>query len=39
MFVGAPNRLEIWNEQRWLANLEAVQEAPPAPELLRELIG
>jgi len=39
MVVGAPNRLEIWNEDQWLANLEAVQDSPPAPELLRELIG
>lgn len=39
MVVGAPNRLEIWNEERWLANLEGVQESPPAPELLRELVG
>ena len=37
--VGAPNRLEIWNEQLWLTNLGAVQENPPAPELLRELVG
>src|SRR5690606_5440786 len=37
--VCAPHRLEILNAQRWLANLEAVQEAPPAPELLTELIG
>ncbi len=37
--VGAPNRLEIWNEELWLSNLGAVQEQPPAPELLRELIG
>jgi len=37
--AGAPNRLEIWSEERWLANLGAVQEQPPAPELLRELIG
>ncbi|HET8984202.1 MAG TPA: division/cell wall cluster transcriptional repressor MraZ [Trueperaceae bacterium] len=39
MVVGAPNRLEIWNEDQWLHNLEAVQDSPPAPELLRELIG
>ena len=39
MVVGAPNRLEIWNEDQWLANLDAVQESPPAPELLRELVG
>lgn len=39
MVVGAPNRLEIWNEDQWLSNLEAVQDSPPAPELLRELIG
>lgn len=37
--VGAPNRLEIWNEELWLANLGAVQDQPPAPELLRELVG
>jgi len=37
--VGAPNRLEIWNEDLWLTSLDAVQENPPAPELLRELIG
>jgi MraZ protein len=39
MVVGAPNRLEIWNEEQWLHNLAAVQDSPPAPELLRELIG
>lgn len=39
MVVGAPNRLEIWNEGQWLANLDAVQDSPPAPELLRELVG
>ena len=37
--AGAPNRLEIWNEQRWLANLLDVQSSPPAPDLLRELVG
>lgn len=37
--VGAPNRLEIWNEQRWLEGLEAVQDHPPTPELLSELVG
>lgn len=37
--VGAPNRLEIWNEGLWLQNLEAVQENPPTPEFLSELIG
>lgn len=37
--AGAPNRLEIWNESRWLANLSAVQSQPPAPDLLRELVG
>lgn len=37
--AGAPNRLEIWNESRWLANLSAVQSQPPAPSLLRELVG
>lgn len=39
MVVGAPNRLEIWNEALWHENLSEVQESPPAPELLRELIG
>lgn len=37
--VGAPNRLEIWNEGLWLDGLGAVQANPPAPELLRELVG
>ena len=37
--AGAPNRLEIWNEERWLSNLTAVQAQPPAPDLLRELVG
>lgn len=37
--AGAPNRLEIWNEERWREALLAVQDSPPAPELLRELVG
>jgi MraZ protein len=37
--AGAPNRLEIWNEARWIANLDGVTVQPPAPELLRELVG
>jgi len=37
--AGAPNRLEIWNEARWLANLTDVQSQPPSPDLLRELVG
>lgn len=37
--AGAPNRLEVWNEGRWLENLNQVQSQPPAPELLRELVG
>lgn len=37
--VGAPNRLEIWNDELWTENLEAVQDEPPAPELLSELVG
>ncbi len=37
--AGAPNRLELWNERRFHASLEEVQEQPPAPELLSELIG
>ena len=39
VIAGAPNRLEIWNESRWLSNLAEVQSRPPAPELLRELVG
>ena len=39
MIAGAPNRLEVWNESRWLSNLTEVQSQPPAPELLRELVG
>ena len=39
VIAGAPNRLEVWNEARWLSNLMEVQSTPPAPELLRELIG
>mgnify|MGYP006271252557 CR=1 FL=1 len=37
--AGAPNRLEIWNEDRWQAALSAVQSRPSAPGLLSELIG
>lgn len=37
--AGAPNRLELWNEERWQHNLNQVQEQPPAPDLLRELVG
>ncbi|UCH24611.1 MAG: division/cell wall cluster transcriptional repressor MraZ [Trueperaceae bacterium] len=39
IIAGAPNRLEVWNEARWLSNLADVQASPPAPELLRELVG
>lgn len=39
IIAGAPNRLEIWNEARWLSNLTDVQAQPPAPDLLRELVG
>ncbi len=37
--AGAPNRLEVWNESRWLTNLATIQSNPPSPELLRELVG
>lgn len=37
--AGAPNRLEIWNQERWEANLAAVEAAPMAPEMLAELVG
>ncbi len=39
VIAGAPNRLEIWNEERWSASLDAILDDPPAPELLRELVG
>ncbi len=39
VIAGTPNRLEIWNEARWLSNLTAIQTTPPAPDLLRELVG
>lgn len=39
VIAGTPNRLEIWNEARWLSNLSTIQSSPPAPELLRELVG
>ena len=39
VIAGAPNRLEVWNEARWLANLHEVQSSPPAPGLLAELVG
>ena len=37
--AGAPNRLEIWDEERWLVSLNEVQAQPPAPGLLSELVG
>ena len=37
--AGAPNRLEVWSEERWNANLAHVIDEPPAPDLLRELVG
>ena len=39
VIAGAPNRLEIWNDARWKENLSSVQESPPSPEFLRELVG
>lgn len=39
VIAGAPNRLEVWNESRWLTNLATIQSNPPSPELLRELVG
>jgi MraZ protein len=32
--AGAPNRLELWNPQRWDSAILAVQDDPPRPELL-----
>lgn len=37
--AGAPNRLELWNDARWLQNLDGLQAQPPSPELLRGLVG
>ena len=37
--AGAPNHLEIWNEDRWTNSLNEVQNQPPAPQLLSGLIG
>ncbi len=37
--AGAPNRLEVWSEERWNANLDRVTQEPPSPDLLRELVG
>lgn len=39
VIAGAPNRLELWQENKWLESLASIQNEPPAPELLRELIG
>jgi MraZ protein len=37
--AGAPNRLEIWSEERWWTNLREVQAQPPAPGIAGGLIG
>lgn len=37
--AGAPNRLELWNDERWQRAITEVQEQPAAPALLSELIG
>ncbi len=39
VIAGAPNRLEIWNEAKWNANIEQIQNESPTPELLQELVG
>jgi MraZ protein len=39
VIAGTPNRLEIWNESRWLTTIASIQGSPPAPDLLRELVG
>ncbi len=39
VIAGAPNRLEVWDEAKWLANLTNVESQVPTPDLLRELIG
>ena len=39
VIAGAPKRLEIWNEAKWLSNLMEIQNQPPVPGILRELAG
>ncbi len=39
MVAGAPNRLEVWNENRWNETIAAIQVEPPAPGLLSELVA
>jgi MraZ protein len=39
VIAGAPNRLEVWDEATWLASLDSIASHPPAPDLLRELVG
>ena len=39
VIAGTPNHLEIWNEARWNANLEAMQADLLVPESLMERIG
>lgn len=39
VFAGAPNRLEIWDEAHWLSAITDLQNSPPVPERLLELIG
>ncbi len=39
VIAGAPNRLELWDEATWLTSLNTIASQPPAPELLRELVG
>jgi MraZ protein len=39
VIAGAPNRLEVWDEAKWLTNLANVENQPPTPDLLRELVG
>ncbi len=39
MVAGAPNHLEIWNEARWHASIEAMHDDLDAPELLQGMVG
>ncbi len=39
VIAGAPNRLELWNESRWIENIKQIQKENPTPELLQELVG
>ena len=39
VIAGAPGRLEIWSQERWLKAIEEVLDKQPAPEALKGLVG